>query len=119
MAVTHGQSNHPVYRIWIDMRSRCLNPSHQSYSDYGGRGITVCQEWIESFETFLNDVGERPFDPPDWTGKTAFYSIDRIDNDRGYEPGNVRWATPAEQQLNKRSARRLRTREELIAAGWQ
>lgn len=73
------------------MLQRCNHPSQQSYKYYGGRGITVCERW-RTFENFLTDVGERP------DGRT----LDRIDNERGYEPGNCRWATAREQRLNQR-----------------
>ena len=77
------------------MLDRCLNPRLPSYPYYGGRGITVCDEWIESFDAFLAHVGIRP----------EGTSIDRIDNDGNYEPGNVRWATPSEQMRNRRLKR--------------
>ncbi len=95
--VRHGESTRtrrtPENTAWQNMRARCLRPSHPSYKNYGGRGVTVCDEW-ESFEQFLQDVGRRP---------GPGYSIDRVDNDGGYEPGNVRWATVAQQAANKRS----------------
>lgn len=75
------------------MKQRCLNPNHAAYENYGGRGITVCQQWVESFETFLADVGCKP--DPDLT-------LDRIDNDGNYEPGNIRWATRSQQNSNQR-----------------
>lgn len=78
------------------MRARCLNPNHRAFPDYGGRGITIFPEWQASFSAFLRDVGERP---------TSAHSFDRIDNDRGYEPDNVRWATDAEQTRNTRAVR--------------
>ncbi len=78
------------------MLSRCRNPNSDGYREYGGRGITVCERWL-SFENFLADMGERP---PDTT-------IDRIDNDSGYEPDNCRWATRAQQANNTRRTRIL------------
>lgn len=76
------------------MISRCHNPNHESFEHYGARGITVCDRWRQSFEAFLSDVGRRPHPK---------LSIDRIENNRGYEPGNVRWATRSQQNSNKRS----------------
>jgi hypothetical protein len=75
------------------MKDRCGKPQHPHYGNYGGRGITVCDRWITSFENFIADVGTKP---------SAEYSIDRIDNDGNYEPGNVRWATAKEQIANRR-----------------
>jgi hypothetical protein len=91
--LTHGQSRprSPTYRVWAGMIGRCLIPTDSSFKDYGGRGITVCDRW-RRFEDFLADMGERP----------AGRSIDRINNDGDYEPGNCRWATPTEQRLNQR-----------------
>jgi hypothetical protein len=76
------------------MKERCLNPEHEFFSYYGGRGITVYQEWQDSFETFYQHIGPRP---------TKLHSLDRINNDLGYAPGNVRWATKVEQANNRRS----------------
>jgi len=75
------------------MKARCENPNRPDYKFYGGRGITVCDQWRKSFVAFLADVGEKP---------GPRYSLDRIDNLRGYEPGNVRWATHTEQMRNCR-----------------
>lgn len=80
-----------AYSSWEAMTSRCNNPNHISYKDYGGRGITICERWSE-FDNFLWDMGERPI------GKT----LDRIDVNGNYEPSNCRWATPLEQNQNKR-----------------
>lgn len=89
---THGMSNTPVYRTWRAMRRRCNDPKFLRYEHYGGRGITVCEEWDNSFESFYEYMGERP------EGMT----IDRIDVDGNYEPGNVRWANPTTQTRNQR-----------------
>lgn len=98
--LTHGETTtgqpSPEYRVWTDMKARCLSPNHPAFSHYGGRGITICERWRESFEAFLSDVGRRP---------TLAHSLDRIDNDGHYEPGNIRWATWDEQARNKRSNR--------------
>lgn len=90
---THRMTKTKTYKSWDSMRQRCNNPNSPDYSRYGGKGIKVCERWQASFENFLSDVGERP------EGK----SLDRIDNSRGYEPSNCRWATASEQQLNKAS----------------
>lgn len=82
------------YTSWRQMKSRCHNPRNARFADYGGRGILVCPEWRVSFEAFLAHVGPCP---PDKT------SIHRIDNDKGYEPGNVKWADDLEQQRHKRN----------------
>lgn len=93
----HGESVHggqsPEYRIWHGMIQRCHNKNDQAYPGYGGRGITVCEEWRSSYVAFLAYIGRRP---------SPSHSIDRIDNNAGYHPGNVRWATKQEQARNTR-----------------
>lgn len=91
--ITHGMRHTSVYGSWRNMRSRCENPSLPRFEDYGGRGITVCKRWA-SFEAFYEDMG----DPP-----TPKHSIERHDNDRGYEPDNCYWATIDVQTRNKRN----------------
>jgi hypothetical protein len=85
-----------VRNIWRGMLRRCHSDADAGFVNYGGRGITVCDRWRESFEAFVADVGPRP---------SKAYSIDRINNDGNYEPGNVRWATCEQQQKNRRNAR--------------
>jgi hypothetical protein len=92
LSVTHGESHKtPEYRTWQHMRERCINPNDSKYSYYGGRGITVCEEWRSSYSVFLSDVGRRP---------SPNHQLDRINNNGNYEPGNVRWTTREEQQRN-------------------
>ena len=88
----HGQSRTPEYKVWSEMRRRCNNAQDAAYRDYGGRGIQVCERW-KSFTAFLEDTGKRP---------CKGYSLDRIDNDRSYEPGNCRWTTETVQKINRR-----------------
>lgn len=93
---THGMSHSSEYKIWNGMIARCTNPRNPGFAKYGGRGITVCQRWLDGFEYFFADIGPRP---------SPNHSIDRIDNDGNYEPGNVRWATSYEQRRNTSRSR--------------
>lgn len=93
-ARTHGMSKRKEYKAWRHIKERCLNPNSKEYSDYGGRGITICERWKNSFENFYEDMGDCP---------GSIYSIDRIDVDKGYVPGNCRWADFTTQMRNKRN----------------
>lgn len=107
---THRRTNTFEYHVWVGIKQRCLNPAHARYKRYGGRGITVCSRWADSFEAFFSDMGAAP---------SHSHSIDRIDNDSGYEPINCRWSTPAEQARNQSSNRMLTYRcETLCVADW-
>ena len=96
----------PEYRIWCAMKDRCNRQKNKNYADYGGRGIRVCNEWNDSFEAFYSSVGQRP---------TSLHSIDRIDNDGDYEPGNVRWATQSDQARNTRTTRKYTYKGETLS----
>lgn len=92
---THKLSKHPLFKRWINMKTRCYNPKAINYKNYGGRGIRICNEWLHDFKKFY-----------DWSMANGFkenLSIDRINNDGNYEPGNCRWATAKEQVHNRRS----------------
>jgi hypothetical protein len=89
----HGVHKSPEYNSWQCMKNRCLSPTDKSYANYGGRGIHIHQPWLESFDQFLMDVGRKPF---------ANYTLDRIDTNGHYEPGNVRWSSVRDQCNNKR-----------------
>jgi hypothetical protein len=87
----HGMKGTPTHNSWCAMKQRCNYEGSDEFQRYGAAGITVCERWLNSFENFLEDMGERP------DGMT----LDRIDNGKGYEPGNCRWATHHEQRMNQ------------------
>lgn len=95
---THGLRKTPEHRIWSLMKHRCFNENSPAYKNYGGRGITVCDRWKNSFADFYDDIGPRP---------SPTHELDRIDNNGNYEPNNVRWATSLENGRNKRNNHRV------------
>lgn len=86
------------WQCWAHMKARCTKPGHPAFKNYGGRGITVCDRWLAGFENFIADMGKKP-DPR--------MDIDRIDNAKGYEPGNCRWANRVTNMRNKRNNRTI------------
>ena len=96
--VTHGLTATRSHGIWKAAKQRCFNANAHNYKHYGGRGITMCARWCDSFQAFFDDMGECP----------PGLSLERIDNEGNYEPGNCRWATQAEQVQNTRRAIRRR-----------
>lgn len=90
----------PEWSAWSSIKTRCYNKNSNTYHKYGGRGIKMCDEWLNSFQAFHDYVGDKP---------SLAHSIDRIDNNGNYEPGNVRWATGSQQILNQRVRRNSKT----------
>lgn len=105
---THGKSESQPYTTWTMMKQRCFNPHACGFQNYGGRGITVCDEWKDNFQAFYDYVSKLPH-----FGEVG-YSLDRINNDGNYEPGNVRWATRYEQQNNRRKKNERTRRIETV-----
>ncbi len=89
---THGKNDHYLYRTWTSIKQRCYNLNNEKYKYYGGRGINICDRWLNNFDNFINDIGERPIGT----------SLDRIDNDGNYEPTNCKWVDKKEQTRNRR-----------------
>jgi hypothetical protein len=109
-ATSHGLSRSAEYVVWKNIKSRCYDRNQPAYRNYGGRGIRMCKRWFHSFEAFLEDMGPRP---------GLSYSIDRIDNDRGYRKSNCRWVTATDQNRNRRNNRMITYRgRDLSLAEW-
>ena len=98
---TNNRSSHPLYKTWISMKYRCYNKNEKRYTDYGGRGIKVCDRWLESFDNFYEDMGDKP---------TSKHSLDRIDVNGDYEPSNCRWADTFMQAQNTRLETKSKTK---------
>jgi len=107
---THNMSKAPEYWVWNQLRDRCLNPNNHAFARYGGRGISVCDEWRNSFEAFFQDMGPRP---------SPTHTLERKNNHLGYSPDNCKWATWQEQSNNKSNNRLITFNGETrTLAGW-
>lgn len=102
--LTHGMSNSKEFKIWKGIKSRCYTPSSSSFKNYGAKGITVCKRWKTSFENFYADMGPCPED----------FSIERINNKKGYSKSNCKWASRTEQNLNKSNTIRLKFNNKIL-----
>lgn len=105
---SHGGCGTPLYKTWCGIKARCGNPNEERYKDYGGRGIKVCERWINSFENFREDMGERP---------SKKHSIDRIDNDGDYSPENCKWSDDLEQVYNRRKMKNASSKYRGVSLG--
>jgi len=110
MREMHGKRKVSEYGSWANMKQRCLNPDNPRYYQYGGRGITICERWVNSFVDFLSDMGHKP---------APHYTIERIDNNGNYEPSNCKWDTKGNQNRNSRKCRFLTFNgERLTVSDW-
>ncbi len=96
--------HHPLFGTWVAMKQRCYNPKHTYYEYYGGKGVKVCERWVDSFANFVEDMGERP----------DGYTLDRVDGGEEYSPDNCRWADWNTQGLNKKSVKKIEYRGETL-----
>jgi hypothetical protein len=109
--ITHGMRHTDIYNVWVSMKSRCYNIHNRSYPNYGGRGITICTRWKDSFESFFEDMGNPP---------SSVHQLDRIDNNGSYSLENCRWVTQKENCRNTRSNRFISFNgENLCLTEWQ
>lgn len=106
--VTHGKSKTKEHKAWRHIKERCLNKNSAAYPLYGGRGIKMCERWINSFENFYLDMGDAP---------SPKHSIDRIDTNGNYTPENCRWTTPMQQSRNRRTTIRVKYKENMMPLG--
>lgn len=100
---THGKTNSRLFYVWHDMKTRCYNPNVRNHKDYGGRGITVCPEWVDKESGFINFYNWAIANGYDETAPRGQCTLERIATDGNYEPGNCKWATNQEQANNKRN----------------